>query len=99
VTTIRASWNPGTINAVVVLTDGRNDTNHGPDLHGLLRRIRSTERPVRVFTIAYGSKADEQDRGGQTVLERISFETGAERYDATDATTINNVLKDVISNF
>jgi Ca-activated chloride channel family protein len=99
VSTIRASWDPGTINAVVVLTDGRNETSHGPDLDELLTRIRSTEKPVRVFTIAYGSKADEQDKGGQTVLERISLETGAERYDATDATTINNVLKDVISNF
>jgi Ca-activated chloride channel family protein len=98
---IRNSWKPDTINAIIVLTDGRNEPglSHGPDLGELLTRIRSTEKPVRVFTIAYGNKADEKDKSGQTVLERISLETGAERYDATDATTINNVLKDVISNF
>src|SRR5215813_9677722 len=40
VSTIRASWDPNAINAVVVLTDGRNESNHGPNLDDLITKIR-----------------------------------------------------------
>lgn len=98
--TIRDDWDPDAINAVVVLTDGRNETNRGiTDLSDLIGQVRSTERPVRVFSIAYGSTADPEDQDGQTALEKISNETQAARYDATRATDIADALIAVISNF
>lgn len=103
---IRDTWDPGAINAVIVLTDGRNEVRGGLNLDRLIEQIRSTEHPVRVFTIAYGSTADEQapvdskkNRDGQTVLERISGVTGAVRYDAKDPTSLQDVLIAVLSNF
>jgi Ca-activated chloride channel family protein len=82
------------INAVVVLTDGRNEYRDN-DLDGLLRDLdaNNLENSVRVFTIAYGDRAD------LDVLKRISAASQAAAYDARNPATIDNVLVNVISNF
>lgn len=95
---LRASFDPARINAVVLLTDGRNEDPRNNDLDGLLRALRAgTEganpRPVRVFTIAYGADAD------LPTLRRIAEATDAAAYDAKDPTTITKVFTAVISNF
>lgn len=98
---------PNAINAIVLVTDGKNEKDGGLALGdergGLLGRLRpSSDRlPVRVFTIAYGTEADEQGDSGKkgTVLEQISGMTGATRYSATDPASIENVLAAVFSNF
>ena len=56
-------YDPAAINAVVLLTDGRNE-DVNDDLAGLLSSLQAgTEgrqsQPVRVFTIAYGADADQ----------------------------------------
>lgn len=85
------------INAIVLLTDGRNeDVNE--DLEGLVSRLRSrsegeSSTPVRVFAIAYGGDADLE------TLRRIAEATNAQVYDASDATTISKVFTAVVSNF
>jgi len=86
------------INAVVLLTDGRNEDPRNQDLDGLLNHLRSTNegqatRPVRIFPIAYGADAD------LAVLRRIAEATNATAYDASDPTTISKVFTAVISNF
>ena len=48
---------------------------------------------MRVFTIAYGSAAN------PTELRRIAEASNATAYQATDATTINDVFAAVVSNF
>jgi serine/threonine protein kinase len=108
VTELRRTWNPDAINAVVVLSDGKNDTRHGMTrVEDLLPRISPKTQPVRVFTIAYGR----QPAGGEPVSDEgdlddkfgdlltIAYETEARRYKAYDATAIRDVLIDVISNF
>jgi Ca-activated chloride channel family protein len=89
------SVDPTRINAVVLLTDGKNETNRDNDLDSLVRDLDASglESSVRVFTIAYGSKAD------LGVLQRISKAARAAAYDASDPTTIDKVLVNVISNF
>jgi Ca-activated chloride channel homolog len=92
-----ADFDPAAINAVVLLTDGRNE-DINDDLAGLLSSLQTgsegqTSRPVRVFTIAYGGDAD------LSVLERIAQATNAAAYDASDPATINKVFTSVISNF
>jgi Ca-activated chloride channel family protein len=87
------------INAVVLLSDGRNeDPGRNEDLSGLLQFLRArnegeTSQPVRIFPIAYGNDADE------ATLKRIAEATNAAAYSAIDPTTIVNVFNAVVSNF
>jgi Mg-chelatase subunit ChlD len=100
VASLRASYDPDAINAIVLLTDGRNEgVPDKPTLSDVLSRIGTPDRRVRVFTIAYGAEADQQDKGGRTVLEKIATATGGRAYDARDPKAIVDVLTSVISNF
>jgi Ca-activated chloride channel homolog len=92
------AFDPARINAVVLLSDGRNEDPQNDDLEGLLRHLRAgsegaTSQPVRVFAIAYGGDADFES------LRRIAEATNAQVYDASDATTISQVFTAVVSNF
>ncbi|MDQ3979816.1 MAG: substrate-binding and VWA domain-containing protein [Actinomycetota bacterium] len=97
-THLRDVYDPSKINAVVLLTDGKNEDPRNSVLDGLLALLRSTNegqssQPVRLFPIAYGKDAD------IAVLRRMAEATNATAYDATDATTIDRVFTAVISNF
>jgi Ca-activated chloride channel family protein len=86
------------INAVLLLTDGKNEDNRNNDLDGLLRTLRARNEgqvtnPVRVFPIAYGQNAD------LPTLKRIAEATNATVYDAADPKSINKVFLAVVSNF
>ena len=86
------------INAVLLLTDGKNEDERNNDLDGLLRSLRSRNEgqvanPVRVFPIAYGQDAD------LPTLKRIAEATNATVYDAADPKSINKVFLAVVSNF
>ncbi|MFF8968181.1 substrate-binding domain-containing protein [Streptomyces sp. NPDC014995] len=97
---MRKDYDPQAINAIVLLTDGRNEDNGSLTKEELLRRIGDPSKPqIRVFTIAYGSEADEKDEGGRTVLQEIARAGGGQAYDAKRAETIEQVITSVISNF
>lgn len=97
---LRQGFDPDAINAIVLLTDGRNEgVPATPTLEEVLSRVGGSDDRVRIFTIAYGSDADEQDAGGRTVLEKIAAATGARAYDAKNPKVIGQVLTSVISNF
>lgn len=83
------------INAVVFLTDGKNEDNGSISLDNLLPELRKEtgEETVRMFTIAYGGDAD------LGVLKRISQTTDAAAYDSRKAGSIDQVFTAVISNF
>ncbi|MEU6198171.1 extracellular solute-binding protein [Streptomyces sp. NPDC047061] len=83
------------INAVVVLTDGKNEYPADNDLGALLKDIDAThlERSVRVFTVAFSDQADFD------TLSKISAATKATSYDARDPAVIDKVMVSVISNF
>ncbi|MFF5013311.1 substrate-binding domain-containing protein [Streptomyces sp. NPDC001165] len=100
VDSMRKDYDPAAINAIVLLTDGRNEgVPPTPTLKDVLARIGTPDERVRVFTVAYGSKADQQDANGRTVLEEIAAATGAHAYDAKDPKVLSEVLTSVISNF
>jgi Ca-activated chloride channel family protein len=95
---LKKSFDPARINAVVLLTDGRNDDPNNDDLNKTLTALRADSEgvsatPVRLFTIAYGRDADKD------VLRRMAEATNAANYDASDPQTINKVFTAVISNF
>ncbi|MEX0658331.1 MAG: extracellular solute-binding protein [Egibacteraceae bacterium] len=94
---LRADADPAKINAVVLLTDGRNEDPRNDDLEAMLRSLteglEGQQSPVRIFPIAYGRDAD------PAVLRRIAEATDAAAYDSSDPRTIDQVFTAVISNF
>jgi Ca-activated chloride channel family protein len=95
---LREDFDPTRINAVVVLSDGRNEDPRNDDLAGLLDDLRATNEgqttsPVRVFPIAYGGDAD------LGVLQQVAEATNAAAYDAGDPRSIIQVFTAVVSNF
>ncbi|HUR23271.1 MAG TPA: extracellular solute-binding protein [Acidimicrobiales bacterium] len=95
---LKAGLDPTRINAVLLLTDGRNEDPRNDNLDDTLKALRegsevATVSPVRLFTVAYGSGAD------IAVLRRMAEATNAAAYDASDPTTIEKVFTAVVSNF
>ncbi|GAA3221198.1 substrate-binding and VWA domain-containing protein [Actinocorallia longicatena] len=92
---MRSNQTADAINAIVVLTDGRNERNPpGLSLENLLVGLdKPREKSVRVFTVGYGEEAD------QPVLDKIAEVTEARSYDARKAGQIDDIFAQVISNF
>ena len=92
---VRAGAGDDTINAVVVMTDGKNEYPDDTDVDGLVQQLgdQALEGGVRVFTIAYGEDAD------LDTVKRISEASRAAAYDASDPQTIDAVFTNVLSNF
>ena len=97
-----STYDPALINAVIVLTDGQNDDGNQADdeqqFEDLLADVSANSdgensKPVRIFTVAYGSGADPSE------LRQIAEASNATAYQAADATTINQVFAAVVSNF
>ncbi|MHB1137824.1 MAG: vWA domain-containing protein [Microthrixaceae bacterium] len=97
-----AGYDPSLINAVIVLTDGMNDDGDVADdqrqFDSLLADVKrnsegENSKPVRIFTVAYGTGADPKE------LRQIAEASNATAYQASDATTINQVFAAVVSNF
>jgi len=94
---MKAAYDPARINAVVLLTDGRNEDNYN-DLNATLTALKAgsegqSKTPVRLFTIAYGADAD------KATMKRLAEATSAAAYDASDPQTISKVFTAVVSNF
>lgn len=92
---MRAGFDPTRINAVVLLTDGKNEYPSDDNLDALVADLQTEDATsvVRVFPIAYGQDADLK------VLTDIARATTAAAYDASDEASIKKVLINVISNF
>ncbi|WP_350353465.1 VWA domain-containing protein [Microbacterium sp. A8/3-1] len=91
-----AAYDPDRITAIVLLSDGANETAIPTvDQPTLLANLGGLHHhsPVLVFTLAYGADAD------VTTLQSISSATGAHFYDATDPTKVSAVLGDLVTSF
>ncbi len=100
--TMVESYDPTRINAVVLLTDGKNEDGTTSDdarqLADLLKYMQEqtqgeNAKPVRLFTIGYGADADAK------VLTQMAEAANGNFYAAKDPKTINKVFTQVISNF
>ena len=94
---MKKGYVPDRINAVVLLSDGRNEDDY-TDLNATLQALRGgaegqSEKPVRLFTIAFGADAD------KPTLKRLAEATSATSYDASDVKAIDRVFTAVVSNF
>ena len=97
VAAVRAHFARERINAVVVLTDGKNDDVKNGDLQGLLRDLlrQTDDDRVRVFTIAFGPDADAAALSNIANASRGSFYGDA----ANTPNDIKRVILDVVSSF
>jgi Ca-activated chloride channel family protein len=90
-----AEYDPNRINAIVVLTDGRNEFPADNNINSLVTALNpeDVDQAVRVFPIAYGQDADLGE------LTKIADASRAAAYDASDPASIDKVLTAVLSNF
>jgi Ca-activated chloride channel family protein len=92
--TVRGSYDPGRVNSVVVLTDGRNEDPHSVTLAELLTELRAAanrDQPIPVITVALGPDVDMRP------LQQVAQVTGGATYQAKDPRQISQVFFDAIS--
>jgi Mg-chelatase subunit ChlD len=85
----RQNWEPGRINTIVILTDGRNEDPGGISLDQLLSKLGTLQdprRPLRVIGIGIGPDIDPVE------LKRISDVTGGQAFTTADPTKIGDVF-------
>ncbi|MFD4668676.1 substrate-binding domain-containing protein [Lentzea sp. NPDC058450] len=101
VTHMRQQLDKKAINAVVLLSDGKdNKPSGGLKLDQLINRIAFNPdvEPVRVFTIAYGVSGNDVDARGQ--LQGIADATAAGSYTAGDSKSVaDQLVAAITSNF
>lgn len=90
VTRLADTYDPRDINAVVLLSDGHNNTDRPGSKGQLLQLLQRVHQhvPILVFTLGYGHRSD------PATLAAISSASGAHYYDATDPEKVNQVLAD-----
>lgn len=88
----RAKAEPGRIHAVVVMTDGKDESSQQLSLAALQQHLHGETSPVKVFTIAYGPAADAD------VLKQIA-EAGQGSFVRGSAENIVQVYQDVAAFF
>lgn len=79
---IQSHWEPNDTNAILLITDGRNDDEVGLSLEQLLQRLEQeakAERPTPIICIAVGPDADAE------ALRQISRVTGGRTFVVRDA--------------
>lgn len=90
----RRNWEAGRINAVVVLTDGKDDNASDVTrarLLGELRKLRDPRRPLKLIGIGIGPDVDAAE------LKAISEATDGRAFIAKDPTRIGEVFYSALS--
>jgi ABC-type molybdate transport system substrate-binding protein len=85
----RQNWEPGRINVVIVLTDGKNEDPNGISLDVLLSqldKLQDPRRPLKVIGIGIGPGVDPAE------LKKISETTGGQAFTTPDPTKIGDVF-------
>ncbi|WBB80546.1 extracellular solute-binding protein [Micromonospora sp. WMMD882] len=87
-------YDPNRINAVVVLTDGKNEYRRDNDLKRLLADVAlDPDRPVKVFCIAFDRESD------LATLDQIAKASSGKAFDATDPALIDEAFVKLVSSF
>jgi Mg-chelatase subunit ChlD len=91
---VRAGYEPGRSNAVVLITDGRNEIEVGIDLPLAVQTLRAEAdptRPVSLIAIGIGPDSD------QDALRQLAEATGGRAYAAQNPQDIRTVFLDALS--
>ncbi|GAA1943550.1 substrate-binding domain-containing protein [Amycolatopsis minnesotensis] len=85
----RAEWEPGRLNVVAVMTDGRNEDPHGisrAELLAQLGKLADPRRPVQIIGIGVGPDVDAAE------LDAITTPTGGKAFTTKDPAKISDVF-------
>jgi Ca-activated chloride channel family protein len=83
------NWQPGRINIVVLMTDGKNEDKQSLTFQQTLDKLRASvkpDKPVQIVTIAFGNDAD------VPALQAISRVTGGRTFVSRDPRDIEKVF-------
>ncbi|SFW76356.1 substrate-binding domain-containing protein [Amycolatopsis australiensis] len=92
--TARREWEPGRLNLVIVMTDGRNEDPHGisrADLLTELAKLRDSRRPIPLIGVGIGPDADKAE------LDALTAATGGQAFLAPDPAKITDVFFGALS--
>ncbi|MBP2329491.1 hypothetical protein JOF56_009876 [Kibdelosporangium banguiense] len=93
----RQNWEPGRINVVVIMTDGKNDDDgRGVNRDALLAelgKLQDPNRPLPIVFIGIGPDVDKDE------LTSISKATGGQTFATTDPNKINEIFFTALSRF
>jgi hypothetical protein len=85
----QGGWDPGRVNSIVIMTDGKNEQAAGLTLDQLvteLKKVVDPARPIQVIAIGIG------DQISATELQRITNATGGATFLAPDPTKIGEIF-------
>jgi hypothetical protein len=91
---LQKTYKPGYYNSVLVLTDGKNDDDHGISLTDLLRTLKreaDPDRPVMVIFIGFGADVD------MGAMQKIAVQTNGEAYQAMKPQDVQRILLQTIA--
>lgn len=99
-TSMIEEYDPNRVNAIVLLTDGKDTNPSSGKLDGLLDKLdpSSREESVPIFTVRYG-KEDTPSKVESDPLWKIADITNGTFYPATNVLKIGDVLSNVFRNF
>lgn len=92
--TARREWEPGRLNLVIVMTDGRNEDPHGisrADLLTELGKLQDPRRPIPLIGVGIGPDADKSE------LDQLTAATGGQAFVAPDPAKITDVFFGALS--
>jgi hypothetical protein len=90
----RQNFEPGRINVVIVLTDGKNEDSNGISRESLLAelgKLQDPRRPILIVGIGIGPDVDAGE------LQAISGATGGQAFTTEDPTKINTIFYAALS--
>ncbi|MFC5287029.1 substrate-binding and VWA domain-containing protein [Actinokineospora guangxiensis] len=85
----RQNWEPGRINLVIVLTDGKNEDSDGISRQALLAelaKLQDPRRPLQIIGIGIGPDIDSAE------LKSIAEATGGQAFTTPDPTKIGDIF-------
>ncbi|WP_206790406.1 substrate-binding domain-containing protein [Amycolatopsis sp. MtRt-6] len=92
--TARREWEPGRLNLVIVMTDGRNEDPRGisrPEVLAELGKLQDPRRPIPLIGVGIGPDAD------QAELAQLTAATGGQTFVAPDPAKITDVFFGALS--
>ncbi|WP_018682624.1 substrate-binding and VWA domain-containing protein [Actinokineospora enzanensis] len=90
----RTNWEPGRINLVVVMTDGKNEDKEGisrAQLLAELAKLQDPDRPLQLIGIGIGPDVDLGE------LQEITKPTGGQAFTTPDPTKIGDIFYKALS--
>ena len=90
----RQNFEPGRINTVIVLTDGRNEDANSISREALLSelaKLQDPRRPIRIVGIGIGPDIDVGE------LQAIAGATGGQAFTTPDPTKIGDIFYSALS--